>query len=285
MSFTFEVCKTGDEGYNVSGTTGKGSSRNTSQTFSQSYLVKVKGANGELISEDMSQVAAAQAGLADGLPIVQRTVYRNDDAGVFHPYAICMSKDVKRRKDQPALFDVTCTFKANAQEIEFAGTSEVQSPADLKPEVVVSTGEDEVVLYSDAIGQPCYRFSGTKEWFQRPVTAKYPVLTLTVTQYEKYISYADIQNRSYRTNSKPWNGFDQDFWLICIKNVSEVVIPTASGDQEWAKVTYEIKLSGQKYYQMGVDDESDTIIAGDLTPVGWVDLVPELHLNISMKGK
>lgn len=285
MSFTFEVCKTGDEGYQVSGTTGKGSSRNTTQSFSQTYLVKAIGSDGQLLKDNLSQVAAAQAGLADGLPIVQRTVYRNDDAGVFHPYAICMSKDVKRRKDQPALFDVTCTFKTTSMETEFAGTEQVQSPEDLSPEVVVSTGEDEVVLYSDTLGHQCYRFGVTKEWFQRPVTAKYPVLTLTVTQYEKYISYADIQNRSYRTNEKPFQGFDHNFWLIVVKNVSEVVIPTASGDQEWAKVTYEIKLSGQKYYEMALDPDQGGIVAGDLAPVGWIDLVPGIASKYVHEGK
>lgn len=284
MSFTFEVCKTGDEGYQVSGTTGKGSSRNTTQSFSQTYLVKAIGSDGQLLKDNLLQVAAAQAGLAEGLPIVQRTVYRNDDAGVFHPYAVCMNKDVKRRKDQPALFDVTCTFKTTSMETEFVGTDQVQSPEDLSPEVVVSTGEDEVVLYSDVLGDQCYRNPGTKEWFQRPVTAKYPVLTLTVTQYEKYISYADIQNRSYRTNEKPFQGFDMDFWVIVVKNVSEVVIPTASGDQEWAKVTYEIKLSGQKYYRMDIDDQG-TIVAGDLTPVGWVDLVPGISSKYRHENK
>lgn len=276
MSFTFDVCKTGDDGYQVSGTTGKGSSRNATQTFTQTYLVKVMDASGSLISSNYSSVAAAQVGLASGLPIVQRTVYRDDDAGVFHPYALCMSKDVKRRREQPALFDVTCTFKTTSMETEFAGTDQVQEPTDISPEVIVSTGSSEKVLYGDYFGDQCFMWKHTREWFNRPVTRDFPLLTLTVTQYEKYISYQDILDRSYVTNLGNFKGYDTDHWRMIVKNVSEVVIPTSSGDQEWAKVTYEITKGANGYYKWRYAMGDNTYVEEGWKDIGWNVEVPAI---------
>ena len=273
MHFTFDVCKTGDDGYQVSGTTGKGSSRNSTQTFTQTYLVKVLDDDGMLYSGNPAHISAAQVGLAPGLPIVQRTVYRDDDAGVFHPYALCMSKDVKRRREQPALFDVSCTFKTTSMETEFAGTDQVQEPTDISPEVIVSTSSDQKVLYNDMLGRQCFMWDKTGEWFNQPINKDYPVLTLTVTQYEKYISYADINDRSYKVNSEPWKGFDEYMWRIIVKNASEVVIPTSSGDQEWAKVTYDISLSNNGFYDWEYND--DGILQNDgFKKIGWRQEVP-----------
>lgn len=267
MHFTFDICKTGDDGYQVSGTTGKGSSRNSTQTFTQTYLVKVLDDDGMLYIGDYAHISAAQVGLAPGLPIVQRTVYRDDDAGVFHPYALCMSKDVKRRRDQPALFDVTCTFKTTSMEVEFAGTDQVEDPTDIRPEVIVSTGSISKVLYNDQSASQCFMWPHTREWYTSPVTADFPTLTLTVTQYEKYISYQDIIDRSYKTNSEGFQGFGEDAWRIVCKNVSEVVIPTSSGDQEWAKVTYEITKGANGYYDFDVKE-----VGGGWVGVGWKDI-------------
>ena len=276
MHFTFDVCKTGDDGYQVSGTTGKGSSRNSTQTFTQTYLVKVLDDDGMLYSGNPAHISAAQVGLAPGLPIVQRTVYRDDDAGVFHPYALCMSKDVKRRREQPALFDVSCTFKTTSMETEFAGTDQVQEPTDISPEVIVSTASSEKVLYGDYFGDQCFMWKHTREWFNRPVTRDFPLLTLTVTQYEKYISYQDILNRSYVTNLGNFKGYDTDHWRMIVKNVSEVVIPTSSGDQEWAKVTYEISKGANGYYEWRYAMGDNTYVEEGWKDIGWRTEIPAI---------
>lgn len=264
MSFTFDVCKVGDDSYRVSGSTGKGNSRNSTQNFTQTYLVKVLGSDGNIATGNLATVSTAQVGYAPGLPIVQKSVYTDTDAGVFHPFAICMSKDVKRRREQPALFDVSCSFQAT-MESEFNPIDDIQQPADLSPQVVVSVDAKERVLYQDLdTKEQSYLFPGIDLMYPSPIVTQVPLLTLDITQYEEYVSYSQILERSYRVNETEWKGYPAGRWRIVVKNVSEVTVPTAGGDQTWAKVQYEAKLSADGFW-----DED-----GNWEYTGWKQQIP-----------
>ena len=251
MAFNFSVCKVGDDSYRVSGSTGQGNSRSTTTNFTQAYIVKTLDADGTRYSGNPSDINAAIVGKADGLPLVQKSVYYDADSGVVHPYAVCISKDVKRRRDAPTVFDVTCTFQAKTEtESDSEHETVPNDPTDLSPEVTVSVDGKERVLYQDLeTGNQSWLFEGIDQQYPAPVTTQLPLLTLTISQYETYVSYAQILDRSYKVNSTAWQGFNAGFWRIVVKNVSEVNIETVSGPQTWAKVTYEAKLSTDGYYE------------------------------------
>ena len=264
MSFDFDVCKVGDDSYRVSGTTGQGNSRNTTQTFTQTYLVKALDPNGDLHTGNPSEINTAIVGQAEGLPTVQKSIYYDSDSGLIHPYAVCTSKDVKRRREAPMVFDVTCSFSAKL-ETESLSNQVVKEPTDIAPEVTVSVSGKDRVLYQDLEdGDQSYLFEGIKEPYPAPVVTQVPLLTLTISQYESYVSYAQILDRSFKVNSTAWQGFDAGLWRLVVKNVSEVDIQTQSGTVNWAKVTYEAVLSVDGFY-----DEN-----GTWQITGWKAQIP-----------
>lgn len=283
MAFNFSVCKVGDDSYRVSGSTGQGNSRSTTQNFTQTYIVKTLGENGGLYSGNAAEINAAIVGRANGLPVVNKSIYYDADSGTIHPYAICTSKDIKRRKEAPAIFDVSCTFQAKT-ESESEHNELPSSPESLRPEVTVGLDGKERVLYQDfgtafatpdvrtaAESKQCWMFEasdGTDTFgmiqYPAPVTTQIPLLTLTVSQYEEYVSYQQILDRSYKTNLTAWKGFNVGLWRIVVKNVSEVDIQTTSGPATWAKVNYEIKLSTDGYYNQ----------SGTWVNTGWEAQIP-----------
>ena len=264
MSFDFDVCKVGDDSYRVSGTTGQGNSRNTTQTFTQTYLVKALDPNGDLYTGNPSEINTAIVGQAEGLPTVQKSIYYDSDSGVIHPYAVCTSKDVKRRREAPMVFDVTCSFSAKL-ETESLSNQVVKEPTDIAPEVTVSVSGKDRVLYQDLdTGDQSYLFPGIKLEYPAPVVTQVPLLTLTISQYENFVSYQDILDRSYKVNETSWQGKDAGLWRLLVKNVSEVDIQTQSGTVNWAKVTYEAVLSVDGFY-----DPNNTWVE-----TGWKAQIP-----------
>jgi len=264
MAFNYSVCKVGDDSYRVSGSTGQGNSRNTTQNFTQTYIVKVLDPDGKLYTGNPSEINTAIVGQAQGLPTVQKSIYYDADSGTIHPYAVCTGKDVKRRRDAPMVFDVSCSFQSKT-ETENMDNETVTQPTDIRPEVTVSVSGKDRVLYQDLeTGNQSYLFPGIKLQYPAPVVTQVPLLTLTISQYESYVSYAQILARSFKVNSANWQGFGAGFWRLVVKNVSEVDIQTQLGTVTWAKVTYEATLSNDGFY-----DESGT---WQLT--GWKAQIP-----------
>ena len=264
MTFNYSVCKVGDDSYRVSGSTGQGNSRNTTQNFTQTYIVKVLDPDGKLYTGNPSEINTAIVGQADGLPTVQKSIYYDADSGTIHPYAVCTGKDVKRRRDAPMVFDVTCSFQSKT-ETESMDNETVTQPTDIRPEVTVSVSGKDRVLYQDLdTGDQSYLFPGIKERYPAPVVTQVPLVTLTISQYESYVSYAQILDRSFKVNSATWQGFGAGLWRLAVKNVSEVDIQTQLGTVTWAKVTYEATLSKDGFY-----DES-----GTWQVTGWKAQIP-----------
>ena len=89
MTFNYSVCKVGDDSYRVSGSTGQGNSRNTTQNFTQNYIVKVLDPDGKLYTGNPSEINTAIVGQAQGLHTVQKSIKYDADSGTTHPYAVC----------------------------------------------------------------------------------------------------------------------------------------------------------------------------------------------------
>ena len=275
MTFNFSVCKVGDDSYRVSGSTGQGNSRNTTQNFTQTYLVKATNADGSLYSGNPSEINTAIVGQADGLPTVQKSIYYDADSGTIHPYAVCTGKDIKRRRDAPMLFDVSCTFQSKT-ETESLDNKTVSQPTDIRPEVTVSLSGKDKVLYSDfgtdfptssarTTSEQCWMFENIKLQYPSPVVTQLPLLTFTISQYEASVTYAQIMQRSYKLNETSWQGFDKGFVRLVVKNVSEVDIQTQLGPVTWAKVTYEAIFNNDGYYEQD---------GTTWTPTGWEAQIP-----------
>ena len=259
MTFNYSVCKVGDDSYRVSGSTGQGNSRNTTQSFTQNYIVKVLDPDGKLYTGNPSEINTAIVGQAQGLPTVQKSIYYDADSGTIHPYAVCTGKDVKRRRDAPMVFDVTCSFQSKT-ETESMDNETVTQPTDIRPEVTVSVSGKDRVLYTDfgtdfatptarTTSEQCWMFQNIKLQYPSPVVTQIPLLTLTISQYENYVSYAQIMQRSFKVNETSWQSFNPGYWRLVVKNVSEVDIQTQIGQVTWAKVTYEATLSNDGYYE------------------------------------
>jgi hypothetical protein len=259
MTFNYSVCKVGDDSYRVSGSTGQGNSRNTTQNFTQTYIVKVLDPDGKLYTGNPSEINTAIVGQADGLPTVQKSIYYDADSGTIHPYAVCTGKDVKRRRDAPTVFDVSCSFQAKT-ETESLDNETVSQPTDIRPEVTVSLSGKDRVLYSDfgtdfstpsarTDSEQCWMFKNIKLQYPSPVVTQIPLLTLTISQYETSVTYAQIMQRSFKVNRTAWQGFNKGYWRLVVKNVSEVDIQSQLGTVTWAKVTYEATLSNDGYYE------------------------------------
>lgn len=257
--WTFDIRRKTEGTYSSSGSYGKGESRQSTQSIKIKYLVEAippdgkaaQGTGGDNAPEKMNE---HYVGCITSLPRVMGSVYYDPDTELLNPYAICMSKDVTRNAQNPYLYEVSCTFKTRALETENCTVlrSSVSTPTDISPEVTVQVNGTQRVLYQDLYsGDQCYMYEGIKERFASPVTTDIPNLTLSISQYEASVTYAQILARSYTVNSATYAGYGAGMWLCKVANVSEVDIQTSAGSVTWARVNYEVTLSQDGFYDQG----------------------------------
>jgi hypothetical protein len=255
--WTFRIKLLNGGNYTSQGSYGQGGSRQSVQSIKQSYLVTAIPPDGETSigshddTNDPDLMNEHYVGCISGLPTVMGSVYYDENTGVINPYAICMSKSVTRDTQNPYLYRVECTFKTKSLETENCTvlSSSVNSATDISPEVTVQVGGTNRVLYQDlATGDQCFMYDGIKERFSSPVTTDVPNLTLNISQYETAVSYAQILQRSYVTNNAIYAGFGAGMWLCKVSNVSNVAVQTNVGVQTWARVTYDVTLSQDGYF-------------------------------------
>lgn len=282
--WTFEVKLLTGGSYTSSGSYGKGESRQSTQSIKQKYRVLAIPPDGK---EAMGQhdgtndpdlmnehyVGCAFRAPSEGatpvaiLPTVMGSVYYDPNTGLVNPYAICMSKTITRNSQNPYLYDADISFKTRALETEncTVTASSISTATDIGPEVTVAVNGKPRVLYQDlATGDQCFKYEGISERFAAPVTTDVAELELTISQYEASVSYAAILARSYVTNSTIYSGFGAGMWRCKVANVSNVAVQTASGVQTWARVTYNVSLSQDGYYDP----------SGIFQYTGWKHQVP-----------
>lgn len=243
--------------YQSQGSYGQGGARQSTQSIKQTYLVKAIPPGGEAKMghhdnvNDPDLMNEHYVGCIPELPEVMGSVYYDTNTDLVNPFAICMSKSVTRDSQNPYLYRVECSFKTKSLETENCTVlrTDIDNATDISPEVTVQVGGNSRVLYQDlATGGQCFMYEGIKERFSAPVTTEVPNLTLNISQYETAVSYAQILQRSFVTNSTTYAGFAAGMWLCKITNVSNVVIETNVGPQTWARVTYDVTLSQDGYF-------------------------------------
>lgn len=250
MAIQYDICEKRSGGsYRSQGSYGEGGRRLATQTMTREFRVIASDpVNPNLAPEDVSEHVV---GCAPGLPRVMSSVYV-DDSGLINPYAIAMSKSVQRNSGNGLLFDVSVSYQTRSLEVEGCLVSPPTTPTDLTPEVTASVSSTQRTLYTDYNGDQCNRFAGVNFPFPEPVTTDIPTLVLTISQYETSVSYSQILERSYVTNDAAYSGFPAGMWRCVVRNVSNVDIETTGGTQTWARVTYEVALSQDGYYNQSV---------------------------------
>jgi hypothetical protein len=250
MAIEYDICEKRSGGsYRSQGSYGEGGRRLATQTMTRVFrVIAYDNANPNLGPEDVSEHVV---GCIPGLPRIMSSVYV-DDSGLINPYAIAMSKSVQRNASNGLLFDVTVSYQTRSLEVEGCLVSPPNSPADLSPEVTASVASTQRVLYTDYSGDQCNRFAGVNFPFPEPVVTDIPTLVLTISQYENAVSYSEILERSFVTNDAPYSGFAAGLWRCVVRNVSDVDIETTIGTQTWARVTYEVALSQDGYYDQNI---------------------------------
>lgn len=272
-NWTFDVKLLTGGNYTSQGSYGQGGSRQSVQSIKQNYLVKAIPPDGEEKmgyhdgTNDPDLMNEHYVGCISELPTVMGSVYYDSNTGLVNPYAICMSKSVTRDSQNPYLYRVDCSFKTKSLETENCTVlaSSINNNQDISPEVTVQVGGTNRVLYQDlATGAQSFMYEGIKERFAAPVTTDIPNMTLNISQYEFAVSYAQILQRSYVTNSTPYAGFGAGMWLCKVSNVSNVAVQTNAGVQTWARVTYDVSLSQDGYFDPD----------GNFQTTGWKHQVP-----------
>lgn len=269
MAIRIEVCKVASDSYRASGSQGSEGKRQTTQNFTQTFLVKaVKNKRGELYDGNPDEISPASIGCNSLLPIVNKTAFYDPSSGVMHPYALCTSKDIKRRSDNPFLFDVTCNYSTQPGDTEDCSVmvKYVSAPQDLSPQVTVGVSGKDQVLYEDYDGNNCWKFDGIDEEYPTPVITQRPFLTLNIQQYEYSVSYQDILDRSFKVNSDAWGGFGAEDWRVNVVNVSEIDVQTLAGPQTWAKATYQVILGNYGYFDL----------SNNWVDIGWDQAIPRI---------
>lgn len=199
------------------------------------------------------------------LPIVNRTTWYSKLTGLSMPFAVCRTKDISRDSTNGNVFSVTCTFETGAVESEQCQAVPPSDPTDIDPQVSIEVGSYDRVMYNDKVGDQCWKLPSESP-FQTPVTETIPLLRLTITQFEEYVSIEDLLERSFKTNEAAYRTKDAGLWLIGAVKVSEQDVTLADGSVvTWAKVTYPISLSERFYYRPGVaaTDANKTIYGHD----------------------
>ena len=238
--------------YRSSGSYGQGGARLSQQTIEQTYHVHAEPLGTEEPHDTNEHIVGCLYNL---LPVTMKSVYYDSDSGLVNPYALCTSKSINRNKDNPWLFEAKCTFQTKSLETENCTVqgSTLATPTDVSPEVTVSVGSTSRVLYQDLdTGEQSFMYPEIDVRYTNPVQTDVPNLTLTINQYEVAVSYAQILERSYVTNSSAYGGFAAGMWRCIVKNVSDVDVQVSETTTfNWARVTYEVSLSQDGYYDNG----------------------------------
>lgn len=269
MTVNITVCKTASDSYRSNGSQGSDGARKTVQNFTQTFLVKaVKNKRGDPYDGPAEDISPAAIACNSEFPQVNRTAFFDAASGVIHPYAICTSKDIKRRSDNPYMFDVTCNYATQAGDTEDCAimAKYVSAPTDLPVQVTASVQGRDEVIYADfgTSKEQCWQFEEVGEEYPVPVVTQNPFLTLSIQQYELYLSYSDMMDRSFVVNDSVWQGHGAGKWRIVCKAASEVEVKTMFGKAVWAKVTYEAVLGNYGYYNS----------TGTRTDIGWKQAIP-----------
>ena len=246
-----EINETLETSFSIKGSTNSNGKDLVNHTATKGYRAVVKkGFSFETVQ--FSQVTEAHIACDPRLPVVNRSTWYSQRTGLSMPFAVCRSKDVTRDSKNGNVFYITCNFETGPIETEQCTATPPSSPEDLSPEVSIEIGSYDRILYSDKDGEQCWKLP-TGSPFQTPVVETIPTIRLTITQFEPFVTYEEILERSFKTNSSTYRSKDAGLWLIGAVKATEQDVTLANNSvATWAKVTYPIMLSERYFYPPGV---------------------------------
>lgn len=237
-------------------------------SWSRSFRVEVTATGGD-VAEDVPEHTVLTA---TGIPVVNRSVYYRD--GKVIPFVICRHKSCRPVKDKRSWWIVTAKYKSiDANQDESA--NEPQTPpaalTDFTPSEEPDLGMIERPLYVDKSATPQDIRLPSGNMFTTPVMELVPTLTIRLTQYESSITYEQMLERKFKTNSSTYRTQPAGMWIIKDVEATEVDVQLSGGETSAALVTYTLELSSRQYYDDGTTSWVD---------VGWdvpMLLVDNLH--------
>jgi hypothetical protein len=213
-------------------------------TWHADYFVDVTLSPGE----NISQIVAYDVLNADGVPVVNRSVYEVDNKII--PFVLCRSKSCRPHQDSYTRWIVEAQFESSIDQDEATNNAiaKPNSLTDITPRVVPILGETQKVLYQDKSDPPqdCAR-TPTGNWWNDPIIERIPTLTLQITQYESYLSYENLLERKFKVNASSYRSQPPYDWLIEDLSPTEVIVPLASGNVRAVQVTYTVVHSPHLY--------------------------------------
>lgn len=212
-------------------------------TWHSDYFVDVTLGVGETIAD----INAYNVLAADGVPIVNRTVYEVNNK--FIPFVLCRSKNCRPHEQKQTRWIVSAQFESsingNQNEKDNTPIAKPNSIFDIAPRVVPILGETQKVLYVDKKPdnpQECARTPSGNFWSE-PIVERIPTLGLQITQYENYISYDELLRRKLKVNKSTYRNQPPYDWLIQDLKPTEVEVPLASGTVKAVQITYTVEHS------------------------------------------
>lgn len=246
-----EIKETLETSFSIKGSKSEGGKDLVNHTATKNYRVVAK-KSFSFENLTFGDVTEAHVACDPRLPVVNRSTWFSARTGLSMPFAVCRSKDVSRESGNGLIFNVSCNFETGPIETEQCQATPPSNGDELLPQVSIEVGSYDRVLYADKVGVQCWKLP-TGSPFQSPVTETIPTLRLTITQFETYVSFEDILDRSFKCNSATYRSKDAGLWLIGAVKATEQDVTLADGSiATLAKVTYPIQLSERFYYPPGV---------------------------------
>jgi len=253
---TYTICETAQS---VSGASRQDEEK-VSQTASVGYQVIVDSLGADEVTEILPEnISTELIRTIPELPLVNGSTYNY--GGTSNPYLICSGKTITRDEDHRLKFDIQVDFTTTAEsDQEQESGSDPEDLDDITPTVSGVIGYIERPIYVDKDGIQCFRLPSETP-YPSPVMEKVPTLTLTITQYEASITFAQMIARSYKLNDATYRAAGPHSWMTGPVKASTVKVKLASGEVTAAKVTYTLTLSEASFIAV-VTGEPATATAG-----------------------
>jgi hypothetical protein len=259
-----DICETLETSFSIKGSKSSAGKSLVNHTAKKTYLAVMR-KSFSFEQMQFGDITEGHVACDPRLPVVNRSTWYSSLTGLSMPFAVCTSKDVTRDSKNGNAFTVTCNFETGPIETEQCTAAPPANAGEIQPEVSIEVGSYERVLYADKDGEQCWKLP-TGSPFQSPVTETIPTLRLTITQFETFVTFEEILERSFKTNSATYRSKDAGLWLIGAVKATEQDVTFADGSvNTLAKVTYPIMLSERFFYPPGVDatDANKTVYGHD----------------------
>ena len=265
MAFSVTWTKeTSGSSFSVSGSISDGRSK-INQSMTRTFLVLTS-------ATDFHDVNEVEVGCLSSLPVVNRSTWASPDGGLYMPFAVCRSKSVSRNSSNPFLFEVTCEYETGDSAGEQCASVPPATISEIAPVVTANIGSYDRAMYTDKDGKQCWQFEGTGTPFSNPVMEKIPTLQLVIEQFEASITFEQMLERSFKTNSSTYRNKGAGLWMIGTVKAVEQTVQLAGGEANVVKVTYPVALSERFFYPPGkAVADGNKVVYGHETVVPLVD--------------